>query len=71
MHVESIYLLYQTNVFLYRKVIVINHSEVEETMISVILGLENGISHYNLRQHKLNRGQEKLCFQKPNRFECL
>ena len=71
MHVESIYLLYQTNVFLYRKVIVINHSEVEEIMISVILGLENGISHYNLRQHKLNRGQEKLCFQKPNRFECL
>jgi len=68
MHVESIYLLYQNNVFLYRKVIVINHSEVEETMISVILGLENGISHYNLRQ---NRGQEKACFQKPNRFECL
>ena len=40
-------------------------------MISVILGLENGISHYNLRQNRQNRGQEKACFQKPNRFECL
>ena len=70
MHVESIYLLYQNNVFLYRKVIVINHSEVEEIMISVILGLENGISHYNLKQ-ETKQGQEKACFQKPNRFECL
>ena len=70
MHVESIYLLYQNNVFLYRKVIVINHSEVEEIMISVILGLENGISHYNLKQ-ETKQEQEKACFQKPNRFECL
>jgi hypothetical protein len=51
-------------------VIVINHSEVEEIMIYIILGLENEISHDNLN-NRLNRGQEKACFQKPNRFECV
>ena len=61
MHVESIYLLYQTNVFLYRKVIVINHSEVEENDICNSRAREWNISlQFKTKQTKQGAGKSML-----------